>query len=85
MARTNSKRTPARPSVPIAAEVEIEVEPVTVSLWPAAGRALNLSRSQTYACGRNGTIPTRSYGRSKRVPVLWLRAQASAEPAAEDS
>jgi hypothetical protein len=40
-----------------------------VSLWPFAGRALNLSRSATYVCPE---IPTLRLGHLLKVRSSWL-------------
>jgi hypothetical protein len=42
-----------------------------VSLWPFAGRALNLSRSSTYGCR---DIPTLRLGHLLKVRSVWLEA-----------
>ena len=42
-----------------------------VSLWPFAGRALNLSRSSTYGCR---DIPTLRLGHLLKVRSAWLEA-----------
>lgn len=42
-----------------------------VSLWPFAGRALDLSRSATYGCSQ---IPTLRLGHLLKVRSSWLEA-----------
>lgn len=42
-----------------------------VSLWPFAGRALDLSRSATYSCKE---IPTLRLGHLLKVRSSWLEA-----------
>jgi hypothetical protein len=46
-----------------------------VSLWPEAGRALDLKRYATYAAAGRGEIRTLRYGRLMKVPTAWLREQ----------
>jgi hypothetical protein len=46
-----------------------------VPLWPQAGQALDLKRGATYAAAAAGQIQTLQFGRLKRVPTAWLRAQ----------
>ncbi len=45
----------------------------TVSLWPTAGQALGIGRSQTYAAAGRGEIPTIKLGRRIVVPTAALR------------
>jgi hypothetical protein len=48
-------------------------ERATVPLWPQAGRALGLSRGQTYRVAKKGKIETLGLGREMRVRTSWLR------------
>jgi hypothetical protein len=54
----------------------------TVRLWPDAGRALGLTRGQTYACANSGEIEALAFGRLRRVASPWLRKKLGLEPAA---
>jgi hypothetical protein len=55
------------------------VAPLMVPLWPDAGQALGLKRGQTYDRAKDGTIPTKRYGKLLRVPAAWLAQQAEVE------
>ena len=45
----------------------------TVPLWPEAGKALGLTRGQTYKCAKDGDIVVLEFGKLKRVSTSWLR------------
>jgi hypothetical protein len=51
---------------------EAEEQP-TVSVWPAAGEALGLSRSAAYEAATRGDIPVIRLGRRVVVPTAALR------------
>lgn len=45
----------------------------TVPIWPDAGKALGIGRSQAYAAAESGEIPTIRIGRRILVPTAALR------------
>jgi hypothetical protein len=57
---------------------------LAVPLWPHVGRALNLTRGQTYRGAATGDIDTFRVGRLRRVTTSWLKAKLGLadEPAA---
>jgi excisionase family DNA binding protein len=64
----------------------LSTDAAVIDLWPEAGRLLGMSRSSTYRCAANGSIPTVRLGRRRVVPVLALRRMLSAEePSGLDS
>lgn len=56
------------------------LEEMTVSVWPHAGMALNLSRNSAYEAAKRGDIPTIRIGGAIRVPTAALRKMLGMEP-----
>jgi excisionase family DNA binding protein len=54
--------------------LDIKTRP-TISPWPAAGKALGVSRKATYAAVKSGDLPSIRIGRAIRIPTAPLRRQ----------
>jgi hypothetical protein len=54
-----------------------------VTLWPTAGRALGLSRSESYRAAKRGTVRALKYGRRIVVPSKWLESELGLNEADE--
>jgi hypothetical protein len=49
-----------------------EPRPAFVPLWPDAGEELGLTRHTTYKAAKLGQIPTKDFGRLKKVATAVL-------------
>jgi hypothetical protein len=50
-------------------------ENVVLPVWPETGMILGLGRGSAYEAAKSGEIKTIQFGRLKRVPTAWLKAQ----------
>ena len=50
-------------------------ENVALPVWPETAKVLGLGRGSAYAAAKSGEIKTIQFGRLKRVPTAWLKAQ----------
>jgi excisionase family DNA binding protein len=54
----------------------MDIEPVLVPVWPAAGKALGVGRTKVFELVASGALRSVRVGRRRLVPVAELRAYA---------
>jgi excisionase family DNA binding protein len=58
---------------------KMEIEPLTMPVWPDAGRMLGLGRNATYEAISRGEIPVIRFGRRIVVPKKALERLLNGE------